>query len=59
MSTVEVDRPAPDATPEKPPAKQQASPQRPVDKFAEARMVKKKHKRARHRATLRRSHANG
>jgi len=30
-----------------------------TDKFAQARMAKKKQKRARHRARLRRSHTNG
>lgn len=30
-----------------------------TDRFAEARMAKKKQKRARHRARLRRSHTNG
>ena len=36
-----------------------ASSNQSVDKFAEARMAKKKQKRARHRARLRRSHTNG
>jgi hypothetical protein len=42
-----------------PKAQQQASPERLVDKFAEARRAKKKEKRARHRAKLRRSHTDG
>lgn len=47
-----------------PPQETQANPEKhaskqSVDKFAEARMAKKKQKRARHRARLRRSHTNG
>ena len=42
-----------------PKAQQQATPERLVDKFAEARRAKKKQKRARHRAKLRRSHTGG
>jgi len=38
---------------------QQASTERLVDKFAEARRAKKKEKRARHRAKLRRPHTDG
>jgi hypothetical protein len=37
----------------------QATPERLVDKFAEARRAKKKERRARHRAKLRRSHTDG
>jgi len=60
MSSTAVARSEPDATPEKAQAnQQQAVPERPVDKFAEARRAKKKQKRARHRAKLRRPHANG
>ncbi len=60
MSTTAVDRSEPEVAPEKAQASQQhASPQQPVDKFAEARRAKKKEKRARHRAKLRRSHADG
>ena len=36
----------------------QASPQK-VDKFAEARLAKKKQRRRAHRATIRRSNTNG
>jgi hypothetical protein len=60
MSTTTVDHAVPNATPEKAQASQQPAPlQHPVDKFAEARRAKKKEKRARHRAKLRRSHADG
>ena len=38
---------------------QDASPKRPVDKFAEAARARKKAKRIKHRARLRRSHTNG
>jgi hypothetical protein len=37
----------------------QTTPERLVDKFAEARRAKKKEKRVRHRAKLRRSHTDG
>ncbi|HLQ51689.1 MAG TPA: hypothetical protein VK129_09340 [Terriglobales bacterium] len=60
MSTSAVERPEPDAAPEKAKAsQQQASAAHPLDKFAEARLAKKKVKRARHRAKLRRSNTNG
>jgi hypothetical protein len=60
MSTTVVDHSEPEATAQKVQANQpHASPGLPVDKFAAARSAKKKEKRARHRAKLRRSHANG
>ncbi len=59
MSTSAVEHPEPDAAPEKAKANQQASAAHPLDKFAEARLAKKKVKRARHRAKLRRSNTNG
>jgi len=60
MSTIAVERPEPDAAPEKAKAnQQQASAAHPLDKFAEDRRTKKKIKRARHRAKLRRSNTNG
>ncbi|PYX91652.1 MAG: hypothetical protein DMG67_09380 [Acidobacteria bacterium] len=59
MSTIAVERPEPDAAPEKAKANQQASAAHPLDKFAEDRRTKKKIKRARHRAKLRRSNTNG
>jgi len=48
MSTIAVERPEPDAAPEKAKANQQASAAHPLDKFAEDRRTKKKIKRARH-----------
>jgi hypothetical protein len=45
--------------PASPKTQTKASPEHPVDKFAEARRAKKKEKRARHRAKLRRSHTDG
>ncbi len=60
MSTTVVAPSVSDAVPEKASASQQnASPADPVDKFAEVRRAKKKHKRAAHRAKLRRSHTKG
>jgi hypothetical protein len=47
------------ASPMQPKTEQHASPERSVDKFADARRARKKEKRARHRAKLRRSHTNG
>ena len=61
MDTVATDRAEPDAisqatqvNPEK-----HVSPKQSIDRFAEARIAKKKQKRARHRARLRRSHTDG
>jgi len=60
MSTSTVERPEPDTAPEKAKTnQQQSSAARPLDKFAEARLAKKKVKRARHRAKLKRSNTNG
>jgi hypothetical protein len=61
MGTTAVDQPEENAAPQKMHAKaaQPASPEKSVDKFADARRAKKKEKRARHRAKLRRSHTNG
>ncbi len=60
MGTV-VDHSRENAAPQKmqPKAEQHASPERSVDKFADARRAKKKEKRVRHRAKLRRSHTDG
>jgi hypothetical protein len=60
MGTV-VDHSQESAAPQKmqPKAEQHASPERSVDKFADARRAKKKEKRVRHRAKLRRSHTDG
>jgi hypothetical protein len=61
MSTTAVDLTEKNAAAEKAQTKpeQHASPKRAVDKFAEARLAKKKERRARHRARLKRSHTNG
>jgi hypothetical protein len=61
MASNVVDTAETNASPQKmqPKAEQHASPQRSVDKFADARRAKKKEKRARHRAKLRRSHTDG
>jgi hypothetical protein len=61
MDTRVADPSEQNAPPQKtqPKAEQHATPERPVDKFAEARRAKKKEKRARHRAKLRRSHTDG
>jgi hypothetical protein len=39
--------------------KQRASPERPMDERAAARIAKKKRRRKTHRATLKRSHTGG
>lgn len=55
-----ADRLEPIATPQTPVSPEKhARPEHSVDKFADARRAKKKHRRARHRAKLRRSHTNG
>jgi hypothetical protein len=61
MGTTVVDQSKENAAPQKtqPKTEQLASPERSVDRFAEARRAKKKEKRARHRAKLRRSHTDG
>jgi hypothetical protein len=60
MSTTVVDQSKENAAPQmQPKTEQHASPERSVDKFADARRAKKKEKRARHRAKLRRSHTDG
>jgi hypothetical protein len=61
MATTAADHPGEETTTQKAQIKpeQQASPELPVDKFAEARRAKKKEKRARHRARLRRPHTDG
>ncbi len=61
MGTTVVDQSEANAAPQKnqPKAEQHVSPERSVDKFADARRAKKKEKRARHRAKLRRSHTDG
>jgi hypothetical protein len=61
MDTTVVDQSAENAVPQKmqPGAEQHPSPERSVDKFADARRAKKKERRARHRAKLKRSHTDG
>jgi hypothetical protein len=55
MSTTATDHSEPNATPET-----QAKPAKHViDKFAEARLAKKKQRRRAHRATIRRSNTGG
>jgi hypothetical protein len=45
--------------PAQPKAARQAAPLHKVDKFAEARLAKKKQRRRAHRATIRRSNTGG
>jgi hypothetical protein len=60
MGTPVIEQSKENSTPQmQPKTEQHASPERSVDKFADARRAKKKEKRARHRAKLRRSHTNG
>jgi hypothetical protein len=51
----------PNATPQKSQVKpeQHASPGRSANKYSDARNAKKKKRRVAHRATIKRSHANG
>jgi len=60
MDTKAVPNEAPDSTP-KPQvnAAPQTPPAQPTDKYAVARLAKKKRRRAAHRAKIARSHANG
>jgi hypothetical protein len=60
MGTPVIDQSKENSAPQlQPKTEQHASPERSVDKFADARRAIKKEKRARHRAKLRRSHTNG
>jgi hypothetical protein len=60
MSTTATDAAEPNAVPQAQPkaAKTAATPHK-VDKYAEARLAKKKQRRRAHRATIRRSNTNG
>ena len=60
MSTTATGHPEPNTMPETQPkpAKPEAQPHA-VNKFAEARLAKKKQKRRAHRATIRRSNTGG
>jgi len=61
MDTATADTPDPKAALKTPQtsAKQRASPERPMDERAAARIAKKKRRRKTHRATLKRSHTGG
>ena len=61
MDTTLTDSAGPIAPAQKmrPKTERQALRERLVEKFAEARRLKKKEKRVRHRAKLRRSHTDG
>jgi hypothetical protein len=60
MSTTPTDTSEPNAAPQAQPktAKVTATPHK-VDKYAEARLAKKKQRRRAHRATIRRPNTNG
>jgi len=59
MDTAATDLTEPHPVPAPAIAEKHALPKPTVDKFTEARMAKKKQRRARHRARLRRSHTDG
>jgi len=60
MSTTATDHSEPNATPEtQANAAQQAAKPLVVDKFAEARLAKKKQRRRAHRLTIKRSNTSG
>ena len=61
MTNTTADSSEVNATPQKPRAGREQHPaaENSIDKFAAARMAKKKQKRARHRARLKRSNTDG